>query len=103
MASAVTFNTQITFSQLAQLTRQLSPAEKRRLAKLLEKEANQTETAVSPDSKSSPLETQLSASQLKTWANIKQGFDELQQIREGKQQTQSADDFLNDLKEEGYL
>ena len=38
MASAVTLNTRISFNQLAQLARQLSPNDKRRLVKLLEKE-----------------------------------------------------------------
>lgn len=103
MALAVTINTRITFNQLVQLTNQLSPAEKRRLAKLLEKEATQPEAFTSPDTTTTPLEAQLTANQGKTWATIKQGFDDLQQIREGKQKTQSADDFLKELTDEGYL
>ncbi len=103
MASAVTFNTRLTFNQLAQLARQLSPAEKRRLAKLLEKEAKQADPATSSAYKSRPLKDQLTASQRKTWDTIQQGLDDLQQIREGKQKTQSADDFVKDLTDEGYL
>lgn len=99
MASAVTIQTRITFNQLAQLTRQLSPVEKRRLAKLLEKEAAQSEAR----SASQPIEAQLNPDQQKTWSAIKQGFADLQQIRAGKQKTQSADDFLKGLAEEGYL
>jgi hypothetical protein len=51
----------------------------------------------------SPLEAQLSASQEKTWKNIKQGFEELRLVEEGKLKTIPAEDFLEELKNEGYL
>ncbi len=89
----------ISFDQLAKLASQLPPADKRRLAKKLEKEASREEVnAEKPTAKS-----QLTPEQRKTWKNIKQGFEELQQIREGKMQAQPLKDYLNELKAEGYL
>ena len=89
----------ITFDQLARLASQLPPADKRRLAKKLEKEASREEVKEEKPS----AESQLTPSQRKTWKNIRQGFEELQQIREGKMQAQSSADYLNELKAEGYL
>jgi uncharacterized protein YpbB len=51
----------------------------------------------------SPLEAQLTPSQKKTWKNIKQGFEELKMMEEGKMKTIPAEDFLKELKEEGFL
>ncbi|MFN8357481.1 MAG: hypothetical protein U0Y10_23690 [Spirosomataceae bacterium] len=51
----------------------------------------------------SSLEGQLTPSQCKTWKNIKTGFEELKMIEEGKLKGQSAEKFLQELKEEGYL
>lgn len=90
----------ITSNQLAKLASQLPPADKRRLAKKLEEEAKKEEIKLT--SKPS-AESQLTATQQKTWKNIKQGFEELQQIKQGKKKAQSSDDFLNELKAEGYL
>jgi hypothetical protein len=41
--------------------------------------------------------------QRKTVANIRQGFKEMKLVQEGKLKSQSADDFLAELKNEGYL
>lgn len=89
----------ITFDQLARLASQLPPADKRRLAKKLEKEASREEGNEEKPS----AESQLTPAQRKTWKNIKQGFEELKQIRESKMQAQSSDDYLNELKAEGHL
>ena len=89
----------ITFDQLAQLASQLPPADKRRLAKKLEQEASREEVEADKPS----AESQLTPAQRKTWKNIQQGFTELEPIRAGKLQAQSSDDFLNELKAEGYL
>lgn len=49
------------------------------------------------------LEDELSPSQKKTWATIKKGFEDLKMIEQGKMKTTSAKDFLEELKNEGYL
>lgn len=82
----------ITFDQLAKLASQLPPAEKRRLAKKLEKEANREEGA-----KKLSAESQLTPAQRRTWKNIKQGFAELKQIREGNMQARPLKDLLDEL------
>lgn len=89
----------ITFDQLAKLTSQLPPADKRRLAKKLEKEARREES----NGEKPSAESQLTPAQCKTWKNIKRGFEELKQIREGTMQPQPSEDYLNELKAEGYL
>lgn len=45
----------------------------------------------------SPLEAQLTPSQKKTWKNIKQGFEELKQVEEGKMKTRSLKQVLDEL------
>lgn len=45
----------------------------------------------------SPLEAQLTPSQKKTWKNIKQGFEELKQVEEGKMTTRSLKQVLDEL------
>nr|MCU0341849.1 hypothetical protein [Spirosomataceae bacterium] len=45
----------------------------------------------------SPLEAQLSASQKKTWKNIKQGFEELRLVEEGKATTRPLNEVLDEL------
>ncbi len=49
------------------------------------------------------VESKLTPSQRKTWENIKQGFEELKLIEQGTMKAQSAEEFLQELKEEGYL
>lgn len=83
----------ITFDQLARLASQLPPADKRRLAKKLEKEAGRQEG----DEGKPSAESQLTPAQRKTWNNIRQGFSELEQIREGKMQARPLNDLLNEL------
>lgn len=83
----------ITFDQLARLASQLPPADKRRLAKRLEKEASREEVnEVKPSA-----ELQLTPAQRKTWKNIKQGFEELKQIREGTMQARPLKELLDEL------
>ena len=83
----------ISFDQLAKLASQLLPADKRRLAKKLEKEASREE--VKEDKPSA--ESQLTPAQRKTWRNIRQGFEELKLVREGKMQTRPLQDLLDEL------
>ncbi|AEI51308.1 hypothetical protein [Runella slithyformis] len=45
----------------------------------------------------SPLEAQLTPSQKKTWKNIKQGFEELKQVEDGKMKTRSLKQVLDEL------
>lgn len=97
MATTVQFQTQLTFQQVAQLVRQLPAKDKQKLAKLLEEETD------APQQPGSHDEAGLSAAQRKTVANIRQGFKELKLIKEGKLKAQSADSFLNELREEGLL
>lgn len=47
----------------------------------------------------SPLEAQLTPSQKKTWKNIKQGFEELKLVEQGKMKPIPAEDFLKELRE----
>ena len=89
----------IIFDQLARLASQLPPADKRRLAKKLEKEASREEVSEEKPS----AESQLTPSQRKTWRNIKQGFEELKQVREGTMQARPLKEFLDELIAEGYL
>lgn len=96
MSATVQFQTQLTYKQVAQLVRQLPADDKRRLARLLEKE-------VTPESNAPFDESQLTPLQRKTVANIRQGFKEMKLVQEGKLKTQSADDYLAELKDEGYL
>lgn len=96
MSATISFQTQLTVKQITQLARQLPADEKRRLANLLAKEAS-AEAAMPFD------EAQLTPLQRKTVANVRQGFAELKLIREGKLQPQPANDFLAELKTEGYL
>jgi hypothetical protein len=90
MSATVPFQTQLTVKQITQLARQLPADEKRRLARLLEKEAS-VETNASFD------ESQLTPLQRKTVANIRQGFKELKLIREGKLQARPLSDLLDEL------
>lgn len=94
----------ITFNELAKLASQLPPADKRRLAGKLEQETDHQETKTANEPSAEP---QLTPAQRKTWKNIRQnirqGFEELQRIRDGKAQAQSSDDYLTELKAEGYL
>ncbi|MFD2571097.1 hypothetical protein ACFSUS_10660 [Spirosoma soli] len=84
----------ITFNQLAKLASQLPPAEKRRLAKKLEQEANQEESHTTDNVSA---ESQLTPAQRKTRKNIRQGFEELKQIREGKAKARPLKDLLDEL------
>lgn len=83
----------ITFDQLARLASQLPPADKRRLAKKLEEEASQEEI----NGEKPSAESQLTPAQRKTWKNIRQGFEELKQIKEGKMQARPLKDLLDEL------
>lgn len=83
----------ISFDQLAKLASQLPPADKRRLAKKLEKEASREEVST----KKPTAESQLTPARRKTWKNIRQGFEELQQIRDGKMQARPLKDLLDEL------
>jgi uncharacterized protein YpbB len=49
------------------------------------------------------LEDELTSGQKKTWKNIKRGFEEMKLIEAEKMKTTSAKDFLNELRNEGYL
>ena len=77
---------------MADLARQLPSQDKQKLAKLL---ARETEKPVSDASEAAPksLENQLTLSQRKIWANIKQGFEEYKLIRKGKMKTTPAGNF----------
>lgn len=88
----------ISFNQLAKLASQLPPADKRRLARKLEEEANREETAGAPTGDKPSAESQLTPAQRKTWKNVRQGFEELKLVREGKMQTRPLNDVLNELK-----
>jgi hypothetical protein len=100
MAAIVQFQTQLSYRQVADLARQLPPRDKQKLAKLLAKESEQT-TDNKPETKLDPapisLEDQLSPAQHKTWANIKQGFEELKLVQEGKIEARPLADLLNEL------
>ena len=89
----------ITFNQLAKLASQLPPADKRRLAEKLREEASREEVSENKPS----AESQLTPAQRKTWKNIRQGFEELKLVREGKMQAQPLKDYLDELEAEGYL
>lgn len=45
----------------------------------------------------SPLESQLTSSQKKTWKNIKQGFEELKLVEQGKAKTRPLKEVLDEL------
>ena len=49
------------------------------------------------------LEDELTPSQKKTWATVKKGFEDLKMIEQGKMKTTPGKDFLQELKNEGYL
>jgi uncharacterized protein YpbB len=49
------------------------------------------------------LEDELTPSQKKTWATVKKGFEDLKMIEQGKMKTTPAREFLQELKDEGYL
>jgi len=84
----------LSFDQLAKLASQLPPADKRRLAKKLEKEASREEINAEKPS----VESHLTPAQHKTWKNIRQGFEELKQIRAGKMQARPLKDLLDELQ-----
>lgn len=99
MPATVQFQTQLTYHQVADLARQLPLRDKQKLAKLLAKETKEIEKPVADATETAPrsLEDQLTPAQRKTWANIKQGFEELKLMREGKMETRSLADVLNEL------
>lgn len=88
---------QLTYQQVEQLVRSLPAKDKQKLAKLLEEETT-TKPQTAP-----PGDATLTPAQRKTVANIRQGFKELKLVKEGKLQTQSAEAFLSELREEGLL
>ncbi len=96
MAAIVQFQTQLTYRQVADLARQLPVRDKKKLAKLLAKE---TEKPISdPDQSTLTLaEEQLTPAQRKTWKNIKQGFEELKLMQQGKMEMRPLADLLNEL------
>ena len=49
------------------------------------------------------LEDELTPAQKKTWATVKKGFEDLKMIEQGKMKTTPAKEFLQELKNEGYL
>jgi hypothetical protein len=49
------------------------------------------------------LEDELTPSQKETWAIVKKGFEDLKMIEQGKMKTTPAREFLQELKDEGYL
>ena len=49
------------------------------------------------------LEDELTPAQKKTWKIVKKGFEDLEMIEQGKMKTTPARDFLQELKNEGYL
>ena len=49
------------------------------------------------------LEDELTPAQKKTWKIVKKGFEDLKMIEQGKMETTPARDFLQELKNEGYL
>ena len=49
------------------------------------------------------LEDELTPAQKKTWKIVKKGFEDLKMIEEGKMKTTPAIEFLQELKNEGYL
>ena len=49
------------------------------------------------------LEDELTPAQKKTWKIVKKGFEDLKMIEEGKMKTTPAREFLQELKNEGYL
>ena len=83
----------ISFDQLAKLASQLPPADERRLAKKPKKEASREEI----NAEKPTAESQLTPEHRKTQKNIRQGFGELQQIRDGKMQARPLKDLLDEL------
>ena len=49
------------------------------------------------------LEDELTPAQKKAWKTVKKGFEDLKMIEQGKMKTTPARDFLQELKNEGYL
>lgn len=90
MSANVQFQTRLTYKQVAELVRQLPINDKRRLAKLLEKENAIQHPELLDESNLTPL-------QRKTVANIRQGFKELKLMKEGKLQARPLSDLLNEL------
>ncbi len=59
------------------------------------------ETPSKKPRKESPTEAKLTPGQKKTWALIKEGFEELKLIEQGKKQARPIEELFRELKEDG--